>query len=139
FLSKILLFVSFNNLQLIEPVLQALAGEGYTVPTPIQEKSIPFILQKKDLLGCAQTGTGKTAAFVIPILQLMHEEKQKDLQRTHYCKTLILTPTRELAIQIGESIKAYGRYLPLRHHVIFGGIPQHNQVQAIRRGIDIIV
>jgi ATP-dependent RNA helicase RhlE len=131
--------VSFNNLQLIEPVLQALANEGYTVPTPIQEKSIPHILQKKDLLGCAQTGTGKTAAFVIPILQLMYEEKQRAEQRTHHCKALILTPTRELAIQIGESINAYGRYLSLRHHVIFGGVPQHSQVQAIRRGIDIIV
>jgi ATP-dependent RNA helicase RhlE len=131
--------VSFNNLQLIEPVLQALAKEGYSVPTPIQEKSIPSILQKKDLLGCAQTGTGKTAAFVIPILQLMYEEKQKTEERTHHCKALILTPTRELAIQIGESIKAYGRYLPLRHHVIYGGVSQHSQVQAIRRGVDILV
>jgi len=131
--------VSFNNLQLIEPVLQALAKEGYTVPTPVQEKSIPFILQKKDLLGCAQTGTGKTAAFVIPILQLMYEEQQKTHEKSQHCRALILTPTRELAIQIGESIKAYGRYLSLHHHVIFGGIPQHSQVQAIRRGIDILV
>ena len=131
--------MSFNNLQLIEPVLQALANEGYTIPTPIQEKSIPFILQKKDLLGCAQTGTGKTAAFVIPILQLMYEEKQKTQERTHHCKALVLTPTRELAIQIGESINAYGRYLSLRHHVIFGGVSQHSQVQAIRRGVDILV
>lgn len=131
--------MSFNNLQLIEPVLQALAKEGYTVPTPVQEKSIPFILQKKDLLGCAQTGTGKTAAFVIPILQLIYEEKQQVPGSAHHCKALILTPTRELAIQIGESIKAYGRYLPLRHHVIFGGVSQQDQVQAIRRGIDILV
>jgi len=131
--------VSFNNLQLIEPVLQALANEGYTIPTPIQEKSIPFILQKKDLLGCAQTGTGKTAAFVIPILQVMYEEKQKTQEKSHHCKALILTPTRELAIQIGESIKAYGRYLPLRHHVIFGGVSQQTQVQAVRHGIDILV
>jgi ATP-dependent RNA helicase RhlE len=131
--------VSFNNLQLIEPVLQALANEGYTIPTPIQEKSIPSILQKKDLLGCAQTGTGKTAAFVIPILQLMYQEKQDTRERSHHCKALILTPTRELAIQIGESIKAYGRYLPLRHHVIFGGVSQQSQVQAIRRGVDILV
>ena len=131
--------MSFNNLQLIEPVLQALANEGYTVPTPIQEKSIPFILQKKDLLGCAQTGTGKTAAFVIPILQLMHQEKQETQDRTHHCKALVLTPTRELAIQIGESINAYGRHLSLRHHVIFGGVSQQSQVQALRRGIDILV
>jgi ATP-dependent RNA helicase RhlE len=131
--------VSFNNLQLIEPVLQALDKEGYTHPTPVQEKSIPVILQKRDLLGCAQTGTGKTAAFVLPILQLMHEEKLNTEQTQHKIKALVLTPTRELAIQIGESIRAYGRYLPLRHHVIFGGVSQHTQVQAVRRGIDILV
>lgn len=131
--------MSFNNLMLIEPVLQALANEGYTIPTPIQEKSIPSILQKKDLLGCAQTGTGKTAAFVIPILQLLYQEKQERNERSHHCKALILTPTRELAIQIGESIKAYGRYLSLHHQVIFGGVSQHSQVQAIRRGVDILV
>lgn len=131
--------MSFNNLQLIEPVLQALNNEGYTHPTPIQEKSIPVILQKRDLLGCAQTGTGKTAAFVIPILQLMHEQRQLLQQKQHKIQALILTPTRELAIQIGESIKAYGRFLPLRHHVVFGGVPQHSQVQAIRNGIDILV
>ena len=131
--------MSFNNLQLIEPVLQALGKEGYTHPTPIQEKSIPVILQKKDLLGCAQTGTGKTAAFVIPILQLLHTQKQEAEQPAHKIKALILTPTRELAIQIGESIRAYGRFLPLRHHVIFGGVPQHSQVQAVRRGIDMLV
>ena len=131
--------MSFNNLQLIEPVLKALDKEGYTVPTPIQQKSIPCILQKRDLLGCAQTGTGKTAAFVIPVLQLLYEEKQDASQVTHHCKALILTPTRELAIQIGESIKAYGCYLSLRHHVIFGGVSQQNQVQALRRGIDILV
>ena len=131
--------MSFNNLQLIEPVLQALSKEGYTNPTPIQEKSIPVILQKRDLLGCAQTGTGKTAAFVLPILQLMYEQKQKTEKSHHKIKALILTPTRELAIQIGESIGAYGRYLPLHHHVVFGGVSQHSQVQAIRRGVDILV
>ena len=131
--------MSFNDLQLIEPVLQALGKEGYTNPTPIQEKSIPVILQKRDLLGCAQTGTGKTAAFVLPILQLMYEGKQNADKADHRIKALILTPTRELAIQIGESIRAYGHYLPLRHHVIFGGVSQHSQVQAIRRGIDILV
>lgn len=131
--------MSFNNLQLIEPVLQALSKEGYTTPTPIQEKSIPVILQKRDLLGCAQTGTGKTAAFVIPILQLMHERRLQTQDTKHKIQALILTPTRELAIQIGESISAYGRFLPLRHHVIFGGVSQHSQVQAIRNGIDILV
>jgi ATP-dependent RNA helicase RhlE len=131
--------VSFNNLQLIEPVLKALGKEGYTNPTPIQEKSIPVILQKRDLLGCAQTGTGKTAAFVIPILQLMYQQKQQTTDPAPKIKALILTPTRELAIQIGESIRAYGAYLPLRHHVIFGGVSQYSQVQAIRRGVDILV
>ncbi len=143
--------MSFNNLQLIEPVLRALSNEGYTTPTPIQEQAIPAILEKRDLLGCAQTGTGKTAAFTIPILQLMYEQKLKEhelrkqnpdqhkKQNTHRIQTLILTPTRELAIQIGESIEAYGHYLPFRHKVIFGGVPQYSQVQAIRSGVDIIV
>ncbi|MBS1633064.1 MAG: DEAD/DEAH box helicase, partial [Bacteroidetes bacterium] len=130
--------MSFNNLQLIEPVLKALSHEGYTNPTPIQEKSIPVILNKRDLLGCAQTGTGKTAAFVIPILQMMHQQTTS-LQRQHRSRTLILTPTRELAIQIGESIRAYGRYLNLKHQVIFGGVSQYNQVQGIRQGADILV
>jgi ATP-dependent RNA helicase RhlE len=131
--------VLFNELQLIEPVLQALSKEGYTNPTPIQEKSIPVILEKRDLLGCAQTGTGKTAAFTIPILQLMHLQKQATGDTQHKITALILTPTRELAIQIGESIQAYGRFLPLRSQVIFGGVSQHSQVQNIRRGIDILV
>jgi ATP-dependent RNA helicase RhlE len=130
--------VSFNNLQLIEPVLKALSHEGYTNPTPIQEKSIPVILQKRDLLGCAQTGTGKTAAFTIPVLQLMSQEQSASSSQ-HRVRALILTPTRELAIQIGESIRAYGRFLNLRHQVIFGGVSQYSQVQAIRRGTDIVV
>lgn len=131
--------MSFNNLQLIEPVLKALSNEGYTKPTLIQEKSIPAILQKNDLMGCAQTGTGKTAAFVIPILQLMHQQQQQSPQRQHQIRALILTPTRELAIQIGESIRAYGRFLNIKHHVVFGGVSQHTQVQAIRRGVDILI
>lgn len=130
--------MSFNNLQLIEPVLQALSKEGYTKPTPIQEKSIPSILQKRDLLGCAQTGTGKTAAFTIPVLQLIHEQK-KTTQFLQQPQALILTPTRELAVQIGESIEAYGRFLNVKHTVIFGGLPQHSQVQAIRKGVDLVV
>ncbi len=131
--------MSFNNLQLIEPLLQALSKEGYSIPTPIQQQAIPVILQKRDLLGCAQTGTGKTAAFTIPVLQLMHQQRQQLQQRSHRIQTLILTPTRELAIQIGESIAAYGRFLPFRYKVIFGGVPQYSQVQAIRNGVDIIV
>lgn len=131
--------MSFNNLQLIEPVLQALSKEGYTTPTPIQSQAIPAILQQRDLLGCAQTGTGKTAAFTIPVLQLMHQQQQNTQAHSHQLQTLILTPTRELAIQIGESISSYGHFLKIRHHVIFGGVPQYSQVQAIKRGVDILV
>ncbi|MES1219668.1 MAG: DEAD/DEAH box helicase [Bacteroidota bacterium] len=131
--------MSFNNLQLIEPVLKALAHEGYTTPTPIQEQAIPSILQHRDLLGCAQTGTGKTAAFAIPILQLMHEQKQATAPGPARIKALILTPTRELAIQIEESFKAYGKYIDLKHLVIFGGVSQFSQVQSLRRGVDILV
>jgi ATP-dependent RNA helicase RhlE len=130
--------LSFNKLQLIEPVLKALNNEGYTKPTPVQEQSIPVILQQKDLLGCAQTGTGKTAAFAIPLLQLMHQQQNPaDNRRT--IKTLVLTPTRELAIQIGESFKAYGKYLDMKSLVIFGGVSQFQQVNTLRRGVDILI
>ena len=109
--------MTFENLNLIEPILKALQEEGYSTPTPIQEKSIPILLQGKDLLGCAQTGTGKTAAFPIPILQKLYKtDNRKSI------KALILTPTRELAIQIGECFSAYGKYTGLRHAVIFGGV-----------------
>lgn len=131
--------MSFNQLNLIEPILRALQEEGYTHPTPIQQRAIVPILSHKDLLGCAQTGTGKTAAFTIPILQLMHEAKAQGATHRGSISCLILTPTRELAIQIGESIGAYGRYLNVRHHVIFGGVSQHAQVNAIRNGLDILV
>src|SRR6201994_2131152 len=129
--------MSFENLKLIEPILRALKTEGYTTPTPIQEQSIPIILQHRDLLGCAQTGTGKTAAFAIPILQLLYQDRlQHKEQKT--IKTLILTPTRELAIQIDESFAAYGRHTGLKHAVIFGGVSQNPQVDTLRRGIDIL-
>lgn len=128
----------FSELQLIEPLLSALNEEGYTQPTPIQEQAIPIILQRKDLLGCAQTGTGKTAAFALPLLQLMAENIPAENDRRKI-RALILTPTRELAIQIEESFKAYGRHLPLRHMVIFGGVNQHHQVNSLRRGVDILV
>src|SRR6478752_1329644 len=100
--------MSFKNLNLISPILEALEQEGYTQPTSIQSQAIPFILEKKDLLGCAQTGTGKTAAFALPILQLL-ENKNSDFRGKRAVKSLILTPTRELAIQIGDSFSAYGR------------------------------
>lgn len=131
--------MSFKNLRLIEPILKALSEEGYETPTPIQQKSITPILDRNDILGCAQTGTGKTAAFTIPILQLMHEQRMASNNRNRTIDTLILTPTRELAIQIGDSIAAYGRHLTLKHQVIFGGVSQHAQVNAIRNGIDILV
>ena len=130
--------MSFEKLSLIEPILRALKNEGYTTPTPIQEQAIPVLLQRKDLLGCAQTGTGKTAAFAIPILQLLHND-ELFVKGPSGIKALILTPTRELAIQIGESFAAYGKHLRLRHTVIFGGVSQRSQTDALRAGIDILV
>ena len=127
----------FTELKLIAPLLEALQKEGYTSPTPIQEQAIPQILQRRDLLGCAQTGTGKTAAFTLPVLQLLEEDRKNN--PVSKIKVLILTPTRELAIQIGDSISAYGRHLPFKHTVIFGGVSQHSQVNAIRGGLDILV
>lgn len=128
--------MTFKELNLTEPLLNALGKEGYTTPTPIQEQAIPIILQGKDLLGCAQTGTGKTAAFALPILQLLAAQPR---EKPHNIKCLILTPTRELAIQINESFAAYGRNLHLKHTVIFGGVPQGAQVQALKNGIDILI
>jgi ATP-dependent RNA helicase RhlE len=132
------MIMSFEKLNLIEPILQALKKEGYTQPTPIQAQSIPILLERKDLLGCAQTGTGKTAAFAIPILQTLHQEELYK-KAPSGIKTLILTPTRELAIQIGESFAAYGRYLRLSHTVVFGGVSQKPQTDALRAGVDILI
>jgi ATP-dependent RNA helicase RhlE len=128
----------FKELHLIAPILKALETEGYTEPTPIQEQSIPHILRGKDLLGCAQTGTGKTAAFAIPILQNLMLQQKEDAYG-HGIKALILTPTRELAIQIDESFEAYGKHLGLRHAVIFGGVSQYHQTNELRRGVDILI
>ncbi|RCH56715.1 ATP-dependent helicase [Mucilaginibacter hurinus] len=130
--------MSFENLNLIEPILKALKTEGYTQPTPIQAQAIPIVLQQTDLLGCAQTGTGKTAAFAIPTLQLLYNDRQQHKEQKTI-KALILTPTRELAIQIDESFAAYGRHTGLKHLVIFGGVSQNPQVDALRRGVDILV
>ncbi len=129
---KILLFTDLN---LIKPILDALKQEGYEKPTPIQEQAIPEILKGRDLLGTAQTGTGKTAAFAIPILQNLTEKNIRNNQ----IKALILTPTRELAIQIEESFNAYGRNLKLRNLVVFGGVKQGAQEQSLKRGVDILV
>ena len=131
--------MSFNNLQLIEPILRAVANEGYTTPTPVQEQSIPLILQQKDLLGCAQTGTGKTAAFAIPMLQLLHHQKHQSKETRPAIRALVLTPTRELAIQVGESFNTYGKFLPLKCLTIFGGVSPVNQINSLRHGIDILV
>jgi ATP-dependent RNA helicase RhlE len=130
--------MTFENLKLIEPILRAVKAEGYTVPTPIQEQAIPVLLKGKDLMGCAQTGTGKTAAFAIPILQLLFV-KQAPSAGKRQIKALIITPTRELAIQISESFTAYGKYTGLRHTVIYGGVSQNAQTNALRNGIDILV
>ncbi len=126
----------FQSLNIIEPILKSLQEEGYTTPTPIQKQAIPIVLDGTDLLGCAQTGTGKTAAFAIPILQLLSAGKSF---RNNKIRSLIVTPTRELAIQIGESFSNYGRHIPLSTTVIFGGVNQHQQTQALQRGVDILI
>jgi ATP-dependent RNA helicase RhlE len=131
-------YMTFNDLNLVEPILKALKEEGYERPTPIQQQAIPPLLEERDLLGCAQTGTGKTAAFAIPIIQLLYNSRETERKRK-LISTLILTPTRELAIQIGESFAAYGRYTGLKHTVIFGGVSQHNQTNALKYGVDILV
>ncbi|HEY9343029.1 MAG TPA: DEAD/DEAH box helicase [Hanamia sp.] len=128
----------FKELHLVAPILKALETEGYVTPTPIQEQSIPHILRGKDLLGCAQTGTGKTAAFAIPILQNLLLQQKEDAYN-HNIKALILTPTRELAIQIDESFDAYGKHTGLRHTVIFGGVSQFHQTNELRRGVDVLI
>ncbi|MDF3078494.1 MAG: box helicase [Sphingobacteriaceae bacterium] len=130
--------MSFEKLKLIQPILKALQTEGYTTPTPIQEQSIPIILQGQDLLGCAQTGTGKTAAFAIPILQLLDAGRVVEKGRKPI-RSLILTPTRELAIQIGESFHSYGKHTGLKHTVIFGGVSQGAQTSALHNGVDILI
>ncbi|HEV7381393.1 MAG TPA: DEAD/DEAH box helicase [Dyadobacter sp.] len=130
--------MTFQELDLIEPISRALTEEGYTKPTPIQSKAIPFILEQKDLLGCAQTGTGKTAAFAIPILQLLQQKPLEKWEKSRI-RTLILTPTRELAIQIGDSFSAYGRHTDVKHTVIFGGVGQKPQTDALHRGVDILI
>lgn len=128
----------FENLDIIQPIQKALKAEGYTEATPIQEKAIPSLLAGKDLLGCAQTGTGKTAAFAIPILQGLSYE-QRNIKGKKAIKGLILAPTRELAIQISDSFKAYGKHLGLRTLVIYGGVSQHPQTKALTAGVDILV
>ena len=129
--------MQFTFLNLIEPILKAVQEEGYTSPTPIQEEAIPLALEGRDLLGCAQTGTGKTAAFAIPILQILSQTRINEKKRK--IRSLILTPTRELAIQIGESFNAYGRYTNVTNTVIFGGVNQNTQVKILQGSVDVLV
>jgi len=118
--------MTFKDLHIIEPILKAFRDEGYTHPTPIQEKAIPILLQGKDLLGCAQTGTGKTAAFATPILQHLYLDKQNNVGKRKI-KVLVVTPTRELAIQIADSFSTYGKFTGIKNTVVFGGVKQGAQ------------
>ncbi|MCR4284943.1 MAG: DEAD/DEAH box helicase [archaeon] len=127
--------MKFESLNLIEPILKALKEQGYIEPTPIQEKTIPLLLEGKDVIGIAQTGTGKTAAFVVPILQKLHEKPAK----ISTPRALILAPTRELATQISESFKTYGAFLNLRHLEVYGGVGIAPQINSLRRGVDILI
>jgi ATP-dependent RNA helicase RhlE len=129
--------MTFKDLKLIEPLLDAVAKQGYTTPTPIQEQAIPHVLQGRDLVGIAQTGTGKTAAFVLPLLQLMSQSPRRTIPKSP--RTLVLAPTRELAAQIDGSFAAYGSFMRFRHTVIFGGVSQGAQVRAMSKGVDVLV
>lgn len=130
--------MNFLELGVIAPIGNALQDVGYTHPTPIQEKAIPIVLKRKDLLACAQTGTGKTAGFAIPVLQLLTEDKKAGLLKRGI-QVLVLTPTRELAIQVEESFREYGKYLGFSSMTLFGGVSQVPQVQQLQRGVDIVV
>jgi len=129
--------MTFEDLELINPILKALEDKNYITPTPIQGKAIPLVLERRDVLGCAQTGTGKTAAFAIPIVQLIHRIEKRNTGKP-MLRALIVTPTRELAIQIDENIKSYSKYTKVRHTVIFGGVKQGSQVQKLQRGVHIL-
>ena len=134
------LILTFDDLHLLPELLKALHATGYERPTPIQQQAIPHVLDAQDLLGVAQTGTGKTAAFTLPLLQRLTQARpQNQPTGARAVRALVLTPTRELAIQIGESFETYGQFLKLRHTVIFGGVSQHPQVQALKRGVDVLV
>lgn len=130
--------MTFKELNIIEPILKALEQQNYTQPTEIQELAIPILLNKKDLLGCAQTGTGKTAAFAIPILQHLFQEKEQN-NKNLKISALIITPTRELALQIGESFTNYGKFTGIKNTVIFGGVKQNPQTEALKKGVEILI
>lgn len=129
--------MSFSNLGLCAELLRAIKEEGYTTPTPIQSKSIPVILSKKDVLAAAQTGTGKTAGFTLPLLQRLKTSYSKD--KKSHVRALILTPTRELAAQVAQSVETYGKYLPFKSAVIFGGVGINPQISLLKKGVDIVI
>jgi len=128
---------TFADLALIEPLQRALAADGYKTPTPIQQQAIPILLEGRDLIGCAQTGTGKTAAFALPLLQSLYDKPAA--VSTKCARILVLSPTRELAGQIHESFGAYGRYINVRRTTIFGGVSSQGQIRAMARGVDVLV
>jgi ATP-dependent RNA helicase RhlE len=130
--------MSFEKLNLIKPIQKALDEAGYTIPTPIQQRAIPVILERKDILGSAQTGTGKTAAYAVPILQILYSEKPAGKEKRPIT-ALVLTPTRELAVQVGENFDAYGKHTGLRNVVVYGGVPQQRQTDKLRKGVDILI
>ena len=129
--------LSFEDLQLAEPVQRALRDQNYSIPTPIQERSIPAQLEGRDLIGCAQTGTGKTAAFALPILH--HIANNPKALKRGKTRALVLTPTRELAGQVGKSFSTYGKNMRLRHSLVYGGVSQRPQTRALANGVDILV
>ncbi len=129
--------MSFTSLGLAEPLLRAVAEQGYDTPSPIQQQAIPAVLAGRDLMAAAQTGTGKTAGFTLPMLQRLTESKRK--VSPNRIRALVLTPTRELAAQVGESVRNYGKHLPIRSHVVFGGVSINPQMMATRRGLDVLV
>ena len=133
---KIRIFMSFETLGLCKELLKAIKEQGYEKPTPIQKQAIPVILEKKDVLAGAQTGTGKTAGFTLPMLELLHRAKHA---KGHHIKALILTPTRELAAQVGESVELYGKHLPFKSTVIFGGVKINPQISKLKNGVDIVI
>jgi ATP-dependent RNA helicase RhlE len=131
--------MSFSTLGLSAPILKAIKEQGYTEPTPIQKKAIPVILEKKDVLAGAQTGTGKTAGFTLPILELLSQSKSQAIRGKYPVRVLVLTPTRELAAQVGENIELYSKHLPFKSCVIFGGVKINPQIVKLKKGVDIVV
>ena len=130
----------FSTFDLSNDLQRALSDAGYEQPTPIQEQALPPALAGRDVLGCAQTGTGKTAAFALPIIQRLHSAKpQRDKNGRFPIRALVLCPTRELASQIAESFGTYGRHTRLRHVVVFGGVTQYHQAKALQRGVDVVI